>query len=209
MFVLIANLIFYMRYKILFLIILLSAMLPGCDSREEQPVKKTEEISQPTNDWPSGRNDTTRLIISVDDSIGMRWNDDNLQIFTEPQKNFHYIQELEREVNNGGFSQYFFNSSGDYAHETIVALRSIGANRTSDILQKAMNEFPDHSVPKNRDLREALIRTIEKKASPVWEELTQEYFSYPHNLDSLCVAYITKYKDDFKKWIPETYNLLK
>ncbi len=35
-----------------------------------------------------------------------------LEELSGPQKTFHYIQELEREVNNGGFNQYFINSSG-------------------------------------------------------------------------------------------------
>ena len=39
------------------------------------------------------------------------------------------VDELEAEINNGGFDQYFFNSAGDKAAEAINALEAIGANK--------------------------------------------------------------------------------
>ncbi len=68
---------------------------------------------------------------------------------TEPQKLFYLNQNLEREVNNGGFHQYFINSSGDYSHETIQSLKSIGATTTALILQRATDQFPNKTVPKD------------------------------------------------------------
>ena len=35
----------------------------------------------------------------------------------------YLISEFEAEVNNGGFDQYFINSSGKYASETIECLK--------------------------------------------------------------------------------------
>src|SRR4051812_22979663 len=88
-------------------------------------------------------------IIEIDSFISnIEWNE-----MTEPQKVFYCIQELEREVNNGGFNQYFINLSGDYAHETIKSLHAIGANTTAVILQRAIDQFPDHRVPKDRHVR--------------------------------------------------------
>jgi hypothetical protein len=66
---------------------------------------------------------------------------DNVDALTEAQRNFYYNQNLEREINNGGFNQYFINSSGDFVHETINSLRTIGAHHTADILQAAIDSF--------------------------------------------------------------------
>jgi hypothetical protein len=38
-----------------------------------------------------------------------------------------FIDDLEAEVNNGGFHQYFYNSAGDNTAEAIRALEEIGA----------------------------------------------------------------------------------
>jgi hypothetical protein len=44
-----------------------------------------------------------------------------------PQKVFTAIWKVEAEVNNGGFSQYFWNSSNESAHFVVQALEMIGA----------------------------------------------------------------------------------
>ena len=78
--------------------------------------------------------DTNGSIIELDNFIGELCSyGDEMDKLTEEQKLFYYNQCLEREINNGGFNQYFFNSSGDFAHKTIQSLQTIGANKTADI----------------------------------------------------------------------------
>jgi len=45
---------------------------------------------------------------------------------------FILIWDLEAEVNNGGFNQFFFNSAGDRASATPAALRAIGRSRSAE-----------------------------------------------------------------------------
>jgi len=57
----------------------------------------------------------------------------------------------ESEVNNGGFSQYFLNSSGETAGFVVEALETIGAPNTADICRRAIaiafpDELPSDSV---------------------------------------------------------------
>jgi hypothetical protein len=96
--------------------------------------------------------DTNGSIIELDNFIGNLCSyGDDMDKLTEPQKQFYYNQSLEREINNGGFNQYFINPSGDFAHQTIQSLKAIGANTTADILQKAIDQFPDKKVPQDTD----------------------------------------------------------
>jgi hypothetical protein len=44
--------------------------------------------------------------------------------FTDFDKPKADIDELEREINNGGFNQYFFNSSGQNCFETLDSLKT-------------------------------------------------------------------------------------
>jgi hypothetical protein len=98
-----------------------------------------------------------------------------LERLSDPQKTFFFNQTLERKVNNGGFDQYFINTSGGFAHETIRSLQKIGAVTTAEILQLAMNEFPSGVVPKNRAERIGVIKKIAQAASEVWLELDQRF----------------------------------
>lgn len=142
--------------------------------------------------------DTNGSIIELDDFIGELCSyGDDMDKLTEPQKQFYYNQCLEREINNGGFNQYFINSSGDFAHQTIQSLRAVGATATADILQKAIDQFPDKIVPQDRDKRIELVEHIEETANEVWEELEQKFFEYADDLITLNLNFIELNKADF------------
>lgn len=48
------------------------------------------------------------------------------------------IEGLEREVNNGGFSQFFANSSNEFVPVIVDALKAIGCPNTAVLCQQAM-----------------------------------------------------------------------
>ena len=122
---------------------------------------------------------------------------DEMDKLTEPQKQFYYNQCLEREINNGGFNQYFFNSSGDFANLTIQSLQTIRANTTADILQKAIDQFPDKKVPLDWTERQEILEQIQDTADPVWEELDQKFYEYADDLNTLNLNFIRQHKADF------------
>jgi len=142
--------------------------------------------------------DSNRSIIELDNFIGELCDyGDNFSKLTDQQKLFYLNQNLEREINNGGFNQYFINSSGDNAHETILSLKAIGADKTADILQKAIDQFPDKTVPKDRDKRTEIVEQIEEVADEVWNDLDQKFYQYEDNLNALNIEYIKKHTDFF------------
>ena len=142
--------------------------------------------------------DSNGSIIELDNFIGELCDyGDDFSKLTDKQKLFYLNQNLEREINNGGFNQYFCNSSGDNAHETILSLRAICADKTAAILQKAIDQFPDKTVPKDRDERVEIIEQIEETANEVWEELDKTFFEYEDDLNTLNIEYVKKYKDFF------------
>ena len=138
--------------------------------------------------------DTNKSVIELDEFISGLPIDDEM---TEPQKLFYYNQDLEREINNGGFSQYFSNTSGDNAHETVLSLKAIGADKTADILQKAIDQFPNKTVPKDRDKRTEIVEEIEETADEVWSDLDQKFYEYEDDLNTLNIEYVRKHKEFF------------
>jgi len=142
--------------------------------------------------------DSTGSIIELDNFIGELCNyGDDFSTLTDQQKLFYLNQNLEREINNGGFNQYFINSSGNNAHETILSLKAIGADKTADILQKAIDQFPNKTVPKNRNERIETVEQIEEAADKVWNDLDNKFYEYEDNLNTLNMEYIRKHKDFF------------
>lgn len=123
---------------------------------------------------------------------------EHIDKLSAPQKILFLNEQLENEINNGGFSQYFANSTGDFAHETIASLKSIRADKTADLLQQAINEFPKHLVPSNRNARNILLHEISQKSEPVWSELDDQFYNYDDDLMALNLEYIKKNKEFFK-----------
>jgi hypothetical protein len=86
---------------------------------------------------------------------------------TEEERAILAIEALEREVNNGGFGQFFVNSSREYAPIIVDSLRRIGCPITAEITEKAVtvmqqipmspNEIEDGKWEDNDDRSEVLM----------------------------------------------------
>lgn len=137
-------------------------------------------------------------IIEIDNYISELCSyGDEMGNLNDIQKQFYYNQNLEKEVNNGGFGQYFSNSSGNFAHQTIESLNAIGANSTADILKKAIDQFPNHMVPEDCNERNTIITQISKTAGAVWEALDNDFYVYEDDLNALNMGYIRKHIEMF------------
>ena len=56
-------------------------------------------------------------------------------------------------MNNGGVSQFFFNSSGNFANKLAQAYKEIGAPKTAEICNTAVNAFKQ-KLPTDMEERE-------------------------------------------------------
>lgn len=70
--------------------------------------------------------------------LDRRWRDLKFSDLLDSEKNYINIWALRAEVLSGGFDQYFYNSSGDHASETLEALTSIGSRDVQAILAAAL-----------------------------------------------------------------------
>ena len=104
---------------------------------------------------------------------------------------------LAREVNNGGFDQFFYNSSGEYAPEILEAYQKVGADKTADIINRGIKLFPTLPVPKNWELRQEIL--LEKESnSELWDELDTEFYKYEDNISELIIKFVEKNKAEFE-----------
>ncbi|WP_411028905.1 DMP19 family protein [Spongiimicrobium sp. 3-5] len=117
------------------------------------------------------------------------------------------VENLEREINNGGFHQFYWNSSGDYANETVDVLIKIGAKKTAEIVKSANSEFPNGQVPKERDKRGEILDMITERASDNWNTLNFKFYGPNEqtgeieidDIPSLLIEFINANKSDFQK----------
>lgn len=113
------------------------------------------------------------------------------------QKVFSAIWAVESEVNNGGFSQYFRNSSCETAGFVADALDLIEAPSTAEICRRAvMIAFPN-GLPSSPDEIGAAAADFTSEIEDNLTDLDQEFFAYPHNLTDLLYTYVSEHPDDF------------
>ena len=143
--------------------------------------------------------DETETVIQIGELLWEKSkNDKDFESLNEYEKNVIFIEMLEGQVNNGGFDQYFFNSTGEYAYETLKALEEINANQTAKILNSAIKAFPTLPVPKDTEQRRELMEDIPDNISENWDKLDDEFYEYPENLAGLVIEYVKTNKKEFE-----------
>jgi len=135
-------------------------------------------------------NDDAEKINRIGEIIGKKIPEkDDFSNLNEFEKTFIYLDILEQNVTDGGFIQFFFNSSGQFTHEVFQAYHAIKAANTVDILTKAIYLFPEMPVPKNLRIRQQIL--MEKDSNiDLWDEVDTEFYKYEDNIISLTLAYV-------------------
>jgi len=88
--------------------------------------------------------DRNAFLIALSESVRTSYGKQDFAEQSVAQKVFSAVWSVEAEVNNGGFSQYFLNTSGQTAGFVVEALETIGAPQTADICRRAIAAaFPD------------------------------------------------------------------
>jgi len=135
------------------------------------------------------------LIIQMCDNVCEKCEyGEAIEKLNEHERVFYVTQILEQEVNNGGFSQFFYNSSGDFSNEIVDAFTKIGAFKTAEICKKALAVF-NGNVPTDRDAREELLDSLE--CDDVLSECDDDFYEYEDNLEELNYTYIMEHRSSF------------
>ncbi|HEX9580814.1 MAG TPA: DMP19 family protein [Gemmatimonadales bacterium] len=116
---------------------------------------------------------------------------------TAPERVVFCLDALEREVNNGGFAQFFENSSGDYALETIEALRALGATRVAALVAQAVAVFPGGRPEPDRERRQAQVGRLDNTARAKLDQLDGAFYDSPENLAALERQYVSRHQSEF------------
>ena len=123
--------------------------------------------------------------------------DDNIDALSDPERAFLITLTCEIEVNNGGFAQYFYNSSGNYAGELENAFQKIGAVKLAEICRTAIDAFGVELPSDAEARRELLVKLKSDEIDNVLDECDTAFYQNEEDLNDLIYAYVLKNKADF------------
>jgi hypothetical protein len=102
---------------------------------------------------------------------------------------------LDAEVRNGGFSQYYFNSSGELAAHAVKAARAVGASELAVIIQRANDLFGKNGPHSDRDKRMVQLSKIDPRA---FGTLETRYYKCSEQLGELLPRFVAANPDAFR-----------
>lgn len=146
--------------------------------------------------WNIG--DINSFVIAMTGWLNRKCNyGENLSVLTPEEKTVYIVNCFQAEVNNGGFEQFLYNSSGALVGDLLSSLTAIGANHTAEIYKKALAELP-HELPAEDEQREALLdELITDDISEVFASCDQQFYEYPDDLEELLYQFIVGNKGSF------------
>jgi Domain of unknown function (DUF4375) len=118
-----------------------------------------------------GRYRIDSLVLAFEEAI--RRKRSARHALTDEERIILAIEALEREVNNGGYVQFFTNSSREFAPTIVDSLRRIGCKKTASITQKT--EALDAAMASEVEQRLAKLNQCDEayyeNAEPIAEQL--------------------------------------
>jgi len=105
------------------------------------------------------------------------------------------VEALEREVNNGGYHQFFGNSSGEYAGNIEAALRAIGCQQHADIAGRAVQALGIDG-PLDGDAIDAALSDGGEELHDALDPLDQEFYMCEESIENNLFAFVISRKSD-------------
>ncbi len=142
--------------------------------------------------------DTTDFVVAMAEHLENKTQyGEDMSVLSDAERIFYITQSLEMEVNNGGFSQFFYNTSGNFSNELVNAFTAIGANATAAICKKAIAAF-GRDIPVDKDEREDMLDELEsEEIDEILEECDDAFFEYEDDLTELNYNFVMKNKEFF------------
>ncbi|MGB7281266.1 MAG: DMP19 family protein [Candidatus Acidiferrum sp.] len=141
------------------------------------------------------------------------WND--LDFYGHPRKANEFFEKASAsqgamiaiwwcrsEVCNGGFDQFFWNSTGMIWPQALNGFRLVGADSYAALLADALKMFPGSIAPLNRNERDQALESNSDRMS-VFDPIDEAFFALERdtdrNLDCICAKYIRSHPAEFFK----------
>jgi uncharacterized protein DUF4375 len=120
-----------------------------------------------------------------------------LASFTRGERFVYAIEGMVREVNNGGWNQFFFNSPGALAFDLVPALEAVGSKKNLSIARRALEIFGKPASPSEHDRSKQLAKVTRDGEDNPWDALEGEFYENPEDLEAMIIEFIARNQAEF------------
>jgi hypothetical protein len=129
------------------------------------------------------------LVLAIESALDRKAVDRGAAALSPEERVVLAVEALEREVNNGGYDQFFLNSSRAYAGDLERALRAIGCPEQADIARRAVEALKIKGAVTAESV-EAAHAAAGDDLSDVLGSLDDEYYSSDEPIADRLFAFV-------------------
>lgn len=152
------------------------------------------------NEWVKrGAAEAAAISTGVQDAYSVvmeRYERAGVAGLSDPQRNYLALNWLDAEVCNGGFSQFFFNSTGELAGYAVTAAKAVGATDAAEVIRSAVALFGPSGPAADRAERLEQLSELDLDAL---RELNSKYYALPADIHVLLQQYVARNPREFTR----------
>jgi len=137
------------------------------------------------------------LVVAFETALGQKAASLGISALSQAEADVLAIEALEREVNNGGYRQFFLNSSNEFATMVVEALRRIGCPSTASITQRALAAIPQRAGLTPELLSRAMEQDDRGRDERL-EECDRAYIDAGEDIATALLRYLVRQRDSIK-----------
>jgi len=160
-------------------------------------VKPSDSLQQIPDSILENMSEELKFLMTINDKVFARLKNVGFDGLRDAEKVFVCVWVLKGQVDNGGFDQFFFNSSGEYSVEAVSAFEKIGATKIAEIIQQANGMFKNGQPPKNWEYRQEELSKMPESAEKELGRLTDEFYKCTEDVDKLLYQFVLKHREEF------------
>ncbi|MDR2711098.1 MAG: DMP19 family protein [Burkholderiales bacterium] len=116
----------------------------------------------------------------------------SLESFSQAERHVATVQAMFREVNNGGFEQFFDNSSGELAYDLVPALEAMNSVENLRLAKQALERFGKPRSLSMRDRIDHITKITRNGEERLWDDLDSAFYDDPEDIEKMILDYIER-----------------
>ena len=137
------------------------------------------------------------LLLAIESALDAKATRLGPASLTSEERMILAVEALEREVNNGGYHQFFINSSCAYAGEVESALRAIGCPGHADIARRAIDALAIDG-PITAESVEMVASECSDELLDTLDSVDQEYYACEESIEERLFTFAESHRDHIR-----------
>jgi hypothetical protein len=133
------------------------------------------------------------LLVALEQALDQKAAEAGEQDLSDEERVVLAVEALEREVNNGGFAQFFSNSSGQYTPIIVDSLVRIGCTETANITSGAINALGTEDF--SPEALEAALESEDEERNEQLDECDGLYSGAGEDIAGKLFEFVSAHQD--------------